>query len=207
MRVRATFGLAVVAAACATSARPPATGTPATTGTTASVPDSVLGIGSLRQDDITLRLSLPNVTVQLLPTAESVIRVLAPDSYLSVSNIVASKAAEIDARARPLQLRERQVWMVTFVGLTAGARFTPGDLAITQSGREFRPAAMVPITRGFGDGRLQPGEPQRALYLFADGLSLAQPMVVTVGGVQSSDWEALLRLIDREKALMRARKG
>jgi hypothetical protein len=206
--MRVVIALSLVAlAACATGPRPGAPDNAAAGGVAPpTVADSVQGIGSLRQDEISLRLALPNVSVQLLPTAESVIRVLAPDSYRTVSNIVVNKTAEIDARARPLQLRERQVWMVTFVGLAPGARFTPGDLTIAQSGREFRPAAMVPITRGFGDGRLQPGEPQTALYLFEDGLSLSQPMVVTVSGVRSSEWESVLRVIDREKALMRARK-
>jgi hypothetical protein len=207
-RAAAVVGFAAVVTACASGGGTAASTSSATSGTPpGTVTDSVQGTGSLRQDEISLQVALSNVGVQLLPTAESVIRVLAPDSYRTVSNIVVNRAAEIDARARPLQLRDRQVWMVTFVGLTPGARFTPGDLTIAQSGREYRPVAMIPITRGFGDGRLQPGEPQRALYLFEDGLSLSQPLTVTVAGVRSSEWEAILRTIDREKALMRARKG
>ncbi len=164
------------------------------------------GFGHLKQEEISIRLDLTNVTVQLVPMEESVIRVLAPDSYSFLHKMANDKAPEIEQRARVHGLQERHVWMVTFFGLAPGATFTPGDLTITQGGREFRPLEIIPLTSGFG-ARLRVNESQRALYLFDDGLNVSQPLTVAMGLVQNNDWEGILRAIDLEKAVIRGRGG
>jgi hypothetical protein len=211
--LRASAGAALAIATLAACTPPASTGAPPVSGIDPAQPpvrpDSgeliPPGRGSRRIDDIAIRLELGTVTVQLLPTSETVIRVLSPDSYESIRTLAASRGAEIERLARVYQLRERQLWLGTFHGQAPGARFTPTDLTITQAGRDFHPVEVVGLTTRFGEGRLQVGETQRGLYLLPDGLSLTQPMTVSMGSVRSSAWEGILRVIDREKALIRGR--
>jgi hypothetical protein len=165
-----------------------------------------VGLGHLKQDEISIKLDLTSLTVTLLPVEESVIRVVAPDSYRTLHKLVMDKAPDIERGARVHGLRERHVWMVRFVGLAAGAVFNPGDVTITQSGREFRPLEIYPLSTRFGS-RLNVTETQSALYLFDDGLDVAQPLTVAMGAVQSTDWEGISRVIEREKAAIRGRRG
>src|SRR5688500_19747096 len=68
---------------------PDAPGTPARPEqATADLP---VGFGTLHQEDIALRIQLPGVLVRALPLDESVIRVLSPDSYRGLHELVASR--------------------------------------------------------------------------------------------------------------------
>ena len=187
--------------AAADSARPTAT---ADTGVLAGLPP---GRGTLRQEEISIRLDLTDVTAQLLPLDESVIRVLSPDSYRAIRAVIAAHDGDLGRLTRQYHLRERQLWRVSFIGLANGARFTPRDLTLTQAGREFRPLDVVPLTRGFGSERLQAGQNEQGLYLFDDGLSLSQPLTASMASVRSMQWESILRVVERERVLIRQRGG
>jgi hypothetical protein len=163
------------------------------------------GFGTLKQEDVAVQIDLTDVRARLVPLDESVIRLLAPDSYASLRDLLASRRSEIDRLARLRGLRERNVWYVAFYGLAPEARFTPTDLTITTSGREFRPLEIIPVSSGWGSQRLSARETQSALYVFDDGLDLAQPLTVTMGPARSTRWRDVLQTIERERALVRAR--
>jgi len=163
------------------------------------------GYGTLRQDDISLLLKLETVVVRLMPLDESVTRVLAPDSYKSMHDLRASALAQTARDAAQFNLRERNIWLVEYNALVADAVFVPGDLIISAPGRDFRPLRIVPMTKGFGENRLQVRQPQRALYLFDDGMPLDQPLTVTIGAVTNTDWQTVERRIEGERAQVRAR--
>ncbi len=163
------------------------------------------GHGTLRQDDIAVKLELDNVLVKLIPLDENVIRVLSPDSYRALHDLLASKQATVSRYAALHGLHERNVWYVAFYGLAPDALFTPLDLTVSAPGRDFRPLEVIPLSPGFGQNRLQVREMQSALYLFDDGLPLNQPLTITMSGVTNANWQAIERNIEVERALVRTR--
>jgi hypothetical protein len=163
------------------------------------------GYGTLRQDDIAIALKLEGVLVKLIPLDESVIRVLAPDSYKSLHDLRQNRAGQLARRGAFSNLHELNVWWVEFNALSAEAAFTPGDLTVSEPGRDFHPVQVIELTKGFGQNRLQVRQPQRALYLFDDGMDLNQPLTATMGAATSSDWQAILRRIETERTQVRAR--
>ena len=163
------------------------------------------GYGTLRQDDISIKLSLEGVLVQLLPMNESVIRTLSPDAYRDLQNLRRSYSAQISAYASQYGLRDDNVWYVSFYGLAPDATFSPLDLIIRAPGRDFTPLHVIPITPGFGQNRLQVRVVQSAFYLFDDGLPLDQPLTVSMGDVTDNSWQITARKIAAEQAHIRAR--
>jgi hypothetical protein len=163
------------------------------------------GFGTLRQDDIAIKLQLSEVLVRLTPLEESVIRTLSPDSYRALRELVESRRPAITRLATQHGLLRGSVWYVSFYGLAPEAHFSPLELTVSSTGRDFRPVEVIPLSSGFGSQRLQPRETQSALYLFEDALDVNQPLTVSFGGQQSSSWAVTLRTIERERALIRSR--
>lgn len=170
-----------------------------------STVDLPVGFGTLHQDDLALRIQLPAVLVRAIPLDETVIRVLAPDSYRGLHELVASRQAEIDERARRYGVRQPSLWYFSYYGVQPDARFSPDEVVITSAGRVFRPLSILPLTPGFGEQRLEQRGVQTAIYIFDDGVDVNLPLTVSVQGVPSSGWESNLRRIERERALVRSR--
>ena len=163
------------------------------------------GFGTLRQDDVAIRMQVGQVQVRAIPLDESIIRVLAPDSYRSLRGLRESRRDAIERLAGRYLLRERNVWLVSFYGLAPDARFSPSELTLTASGRDYRPLEVLPLSSGFGEQRLQQHETQTALYLFPDGVNLSQPLNARMENAQDGSWAETLRRIDQERALIRGR--
>jgi len=186
---------------------------PSQTGTTAVAPveDSSAkigipaGYGSLRQDDIAIRLEPEGMIVRAIPLDESVIRLLTPDSYRALRDLEESNRRAIEAITRRSGNRAPDLWYVSFYGLEDNARFTPMDLTITSGGQDFRPIDVIPLSTGFGEQRLRQRETQSAVYVYPGDIDVDHPLTVTFQGLQSSVWELLLQRIERERALVRAR--
>lgn len=217
----ATAVLTAMAAGCAGAttppAPPPAPGlpgastrpvSPTTAGSdTAGLVLLPAGYGTLRQDDVAIRLQLPDVLVRLIPLDERIIRTLSPDSYRALRDLAESRRAQI-VRASALRGQQRsRVWYASFFGLAPDARFSPLELTVSSNGRDFRPIDLIPLSTNFGEQRLQPRETQSALYLFDDAVESDQPLTVTLGASSSDSWAATLRVIERERALIRSRAG
>ena len=164
-----------------------------------------IGYGTLRQDDIALRVQLATVLVKAIPLDESVIRTLSPDSYRALRGLLISRQGEVERVAQRYNLRDRNVWQISFFGVQADARFSPREVRVTSFGRDFRPLEVIPLTTGFGEQRLQPRETQSALYIFEDGLDVEQPLTLSVESGRTDAWDATLRTIERERALIRSR--
>lgn len=163
------------------------------------------GFGSLRQDDIAIRLEPQGLIVRAMPLDESIIRLLTPDSYRALRDLQESNRRTIDAIARRSGNRAPDVWYVSFYGLEENARFTPMDLTITSGGQDFRPLDVIPLSTGFGEQRLRQRETQSAVYLFPGEIDVDHPLTVSFQGERSAIWEQLLQRIERERALVRAR--
>ncbi len=200
----------IVVQACAppSSGNGSATGTPSpaaedTTGK-ASIPP---GYGSLRQDDIAIRLQPQGLIVRAIPLDENVIRLLTPDSYRALRELEESNRTAIERITRRSGGRRPAVWYVSFYGLQPEARFSPMELVITSAGQDFRPIDVVPLTTGFGEQRLRQRETQSAVYLFPGEVDVDHPLVVTFQGERDATWEQTLQRIERERALVRARSS
>jgi hypothetical protein len=205
---RAALLACTCAAACGAGTAPPGTAAapPGRISSDSTAATAIpAGLGTLRQDDISIVLQPQGVRVTAIPLDESVIRTLASDSYRSLRALLESRRQEIARRASMHGIREPRVWYVLFYGLAPDARFVPTDFTVSSGGRDYRPFDVVPISPGFGTQRLQPRETQKGLLLFDEGLDVSQPVIVTMGAERNPDWDGILRKIDAERAAIRAR--
>jgi hypothetical protein len=165
------------------------------------------GYGTLRQDQIAIRIQTNGLTVSAIPLEESVIRTLAPDSYRTLHALRESKKAAFEAIRSRTGLAGVQAWYVTFFNVQQGdARFDAFDLLIRSVGQDFRPVDALPLTPGFGDGRVAQRGQQSAIYAFDPQINLNQPLTVTALGQQSTIWgDSILQLIELERSLIWSR--
>lgn len=166
------------------------------------------GFGTLRLDDITVRLTLAGgLQVRATPLDERLIRLLSPDSYDAMRQIKQSRQRSVDSIADRMRLQKTSLWLVTFYGVEQGeARFSPQQFLITNVGRDFRPLDVLGLTAGFGDYRLKQRETQRALYVFDGQLDINQPLTARMENAESvTDWTSVLRRVEQERSAVRSR--
>lgn len=164
-----------------------------------------VGFGTLRQDDIAIRLELQGLIVRAIPLDENLIRLLTPDSYRALRDLQESNKQAIAAVTRRTGGRAPDLWYVSFYGVEPDVHFSPMELVITSSGRDFRALEVLPLSSGFGEQRLRQRETQSAMYLFDEAIDLDQPLTVTFQNVRDESWEQILTRVERERALVRAR--
>jgi hypothetical protein len=164
------------------------------------------GFGSLRRDDVALRVQSLGLIVTAIPLDEGVIRTLSPDSYQSLHTVRESRAKALDSISARMGQPSVQAWYVLFFNQEQGeARFDPSDFVIRSAGRDFRPLRVLPISPGFGDGRLPQRVQKTAIYAFDAGIDLSQPLSVTIGTQESSAWGDILQRLERERSLVWSR--
>lgn len=208
-----------LAGACRPPARPatrpgapPSAATPAnaaTGGASKGDTSEVLvspGYGTLRQDDIALRMTQFGLQVRAIPLDESVIRVLSPDSYRTLHELVASQRERLEEIRRRNGLASLSLWYISFFGVEQGeTRFSPMEVIVANVGRNFRPVDVIPLSPSFGLQRLRQREAQHGLYVFDGQVDVNQPLVISYETVSNSDWPTILQRIERERALVRSR--
>jgi len=163
------------------------------------------GYGTLRRDDIAVRLATGTIEVQVLPLDDQVTRLLAPDTYRSLTELVRSRAADLTGAAVRGSTQNPTLVMVTFLGVVPQARFNPEELTITSRGRLFRPIGIVPLSPTWSSFQLDARQQAAAIYLFDPGISFAEQLTVSYQGLSSDAWSHSLRLLDQERARVRAR--
>ena len=165
------------------------------------------GYGTLRQDQIAIRVQALGLTVSAIPLEESVIRTLAPDSYRSLHALRESKAASLAALAARNGVPAVQAWYVIYFNIQQGeARFDASDFLVHSAGQDYRPLDALPLTPGFGGGRVPQRGQQSAIYAFDPQINLDQPLTITSLGQQTTVWgDATLPLIERERSAVWSR--
>lgn len=158
------------------------------------------GFGSLRQDNIAIRLSTPTVALRALPLDERIIRLLAPDTYSSLVELRRSRAGEIASAARAAGADSVTVFVVTFFGIQPDTRFEPDQVYISSQNAFYRPIGIVPVSPRWSEGRLDQREQAVALYLFQPSIALLRPFVLYYADRSSDAWEATLRTLDAERS-------
>ncbi len=167
-----------------------------------------VGFGTLRQDDLALKVSpATGLQVRAIPLDERVIRLLSPDSYRSLRELLTSKDRELLAVKERNRLPSYSIWYVSFFAQEQGeTRFSPQEFIISNTGRDFRPLDMLPITPGFGEYRLRQRDVQSALLIFDGQLDVNQPLSALMESTPSAtDWNRVIQRIERERSLVRSR--
>ncbi len=167
-----------------------------------------VGFGTLRQDDIAIKVAPSSgLQVRAIPLDERIIRLLSPDSYRSLRDLQLSKAKELLAVKERNRLPNYSIWYVSFFAIEQGeTRFSPQEFIISNTGRDFRPLDIVPLTPGFGEYRLRQRDTQSALLIFDGQIDVNQPVTAIMESVPSvTNWNAVLQRIERERSLVRSR--
>ncbi len=210
-RVTGVIALAALAA-CAPAAQLPAQVPPA--GSVPALADTLdpnyipVGFGTLRQDDVAIKVSPGSgLQVRAVPLDERLLRLLSPDSYRSLRELVAGRQRQIDGVRERAGLSSTSLWYVSFYAVEQGeTRFSPSEFIISNVGRDFRPLDILPLTTGFGEYRLKQREVQSALFVFDGALDINQPLTAQLESVRSiTDWTAVLERVERERSLVRSR--
>ncbi len=171
----------------------------------AQTPLPPAGMGSLRQDDVAVRVDGRNVQVRVLPLDELILRLLAPDSYRPHHALREARDEEIHRTAQGYGVAEPVVFLVTVYATAEQAPFDPDALTIASRGRYFRPLGILPLSPQWHQHRVGQGETVSAIYVFEDGLALLEPFTVDYDGTTSDRWSRALPFIEQERARIAAR--
>ena len=190
-------------AACAPAHRAAAQSSNAAAQEASSLPPA--GFGSLRQDQVGVNLSTPNLRIRILPLEEEVIRLLSPDAYHSLHDMRESRLTEIRSAARAVGRDSVKTFMVTFFGMQPQTRFNPDDLLITSQNSIYRPIGHIAITPRFNENQVDAREQAAAIYLYEPGVQLQRPMTVAYGTAASDVWTATLTLLNTERTRVLSR--
>lgn len=163
------------------------------------------GYGTLKRDDVVVRFATGTVEIQCLPLDEQVIRLLATDTYQSLTQLIKSRADDIAAAEDRAGVDHPTLVLVTFYGLVPQARFNPEDLNISSRGRLFRPVGIVPLSPTWGSYQLDARQQAVAIYLFVDGITFRESLSISYQGLTNEAWGRALRLLDQERSRVRAR--
>jgi hypothetical protein len=163
------------------------------------------GYGTLKRDDIVVRFATGTVEIQFLPLDEHVIRLLATDTYRSLTQLIVNRQDDITAAAERAGVSDPTLVLVTFYGLVPQARFNPEDVNVTSRGRLFRPVGIVPLSPTWGSYQLEARQQAVAIYLFERGISFRETLSVSYQGLTNEAWARALRLLDQERSRVRAR--
>ncbi len=164
---------------------------------TAEIP---VGHGTLRRDDIAVRFSTDRLELQVLPLHESVIRLLAPDTYRSLRQLIQSQQSAIESAARSANVLRPSLVLVTFSGIVPQARFVPDDVNITSRGRLYRPLGIAPLSPQWSSQQIDPRQQATAIYLFDEGIAFREALTVTYERLANDAWAGSARLLEREHA-------
>jgi hypothetical protein len=163
------------------------------------------GYGSLRQDDLALRVRNAEIEVRVVPLDLRVTRLLARDSYESLNSLVQSRRRAIDSVASAAGISRPGLALVTFFGQQPGARYDPQNLSLLVRNRVYRPLGIVPFTPRFTSQQLEVREQVSAIYLFEESLPVTDDFSLSYAGLSSENWSRKQPTLDRERARVASR--
>ena len=161
------------------------------------------GFGTLHQDQFTLEVRDGDLLIKVTPLEESIIRLAAPDTYQRLRAMADSRAEQ--AR-RAVYSSEPELLLVSFFSYSPDTDYQPDDILLLNAGRQMRPVAVLPVTSGWGRGRLQQREIQNAIYVFDQDIDYGQPMSVRYGTRETQNWSAIIPVLERERARIRTER-
>lgn len=163
------------------------------------------GYGSLKQDNVNLRMGSSDVELRFLPLDERLLRLLATDSYQSLHGLVESKRAAIDSAARASGMSSPGIVLVSFFALRNGAMFDPQNVLLSYRGQLQRPAGVVATTGNFTSRQLDVRQSATGLLLYDEPLPVFERFEVQYGTTIGTWSDEILRRLEREKARVQSR--
>jgi hypothetical protein len=158
------------------------------------------GFGTLKMDDIALLFETNDLRIRILPLDERVLRLLAPDSYASLSGLKRLKTAEIDSAGRRYGVADPSLFLITVFALNDQVPFSPEDFTVESRGRLFRPFGFAPLSARWGERRLDRRAEAVAVTLFEPGIDLFADLTVSYGTASTTAWSRIIRRLDTERA-------
>ncbi len=192
---RWALGAAVAGwAGCAPAAAPGAVGGPVTEPRRAEGVDPARS-GSLTQGQISVRLTVRALQIEVTPLASWVLEAAAPDTRDRLQRIAEAHEVEV---ARLSGVSDPVLFLVSLSSRSQGTPFRPDDLHMVSRGLRERPLAIRPITPGWGSGRLSVQASEIAVYAYGSDLDLTRELTVAYLGVEDSSWSRKLMAIEVE---------
>lgn len=187
------FAFGVVGCAPAQSADAPASPSGTSRPQTAAV--GAGREGSLRQDQISVRMTAGELRIEVTPLASWVLEAAAPDTRRRLERVAAAHRSELALRAGD---SDAVLFLVSFSS-ERPADFVPEDLHIVSRGVRERPAAIVPVTPAWGERRLPRRATAMAVYAYGP-VDLSRELLVAYQGSEDSSWTRVLAVIEAERA-------
>lgn len=156
------------------------------------------GLGTLRQEDVSLALVSGDIRILATPLHESVARVTAPDTERRLAAVVASLPSGGSGDGSGL-------FLVSLFSDRPETRFDPEEVQLIAQGFRQRPESIEPLTPAWGERRIPQREQVMAVYRYASSIDLEAELVLVYGPDQSPPWSQLLPRIQAERARVRAR--
>ena len=170
----------------------------------AEAPDSVpSGLGTLVQDQITLRIQKDQLLIKVTPLNEEVIRLTAPDTYARLQGL-----ARVHGDRAAIGMGSPSLFLVSLFSYQPDVTYEPEDLLLVNRGIRYRPRGIAPITPSWGTQRLGQQETRMAVYTFDGGMDLETDLVVEYQELRNEVWrDRIIPLLKAEEAKVRARTG
>jgi hypothetical protein len=163
------------------------------------------GYGSLKQDNVSMRVASNDVEVRFLPLDERLTRLLAPDAYQSLHGLLQSRQREIDSLAQSTGLSNPGIVLVSFFGLRSGAPFDPQNVTLVYRGQLYRPQAILPQTGNFTGRQLDVRQSASGLLFFEQPVPVYERFEVQYGASIAAWNDEILRRIERERSRVQSK--
>ncbi len=160
-------------------------------------PDALARSGSLRQDQISVRVAAGDLRIEVTPLAAWVLEATAPDTGKRLHRIARTYRPEL---ARLSREEEPTLFLVSFSSIRPGTNFQPEDLHLISRGLRTRPLAIRAISPGWGTGRLSQQTTSVAVYAYSGTVELSRDLTIAYQGAENSSWSASVTVIEAERA-------
>jgi hypothetical protein len=171
-------------------------------GSVRAVSDDTLpppGYGTLRQDEVTMGMMSGPLRIQVTPLDESITTVTAPDTWERLSGMATAHRDRAPVGS--------MLFLVSFFSDQTGIRFVPEEVQLISRGIRMRPVAILPVTPGWGQRRLQQRQTEMAVYAFPEGIDLEADLQLAYQLEQTSSWAGIITRVQAERGRARGRAG
>ncbi|HEX3928233.1 MAG TPA: hypothetical protein VHW65_09545 [Gemmatimonadales bacterium] len=159
-----------------------------------------VGRGTVPLSNIQMQFRSNNLQIAFTPLNESVLRLLAPDSYRSLHGLLVSQQGKIDSIAHTNGIQDPGVAMVSLSALTANTRFDPELLTVSVHLQPDRPVGWIALGADFANQVLDARQQVTAIFVFAQRLPVNESFTVTYLDGASDDWQGRIQRLDQERA-------
>jgi hypothetical protein len=156
------------------------------------------GLGTLRQEDVSIALVSGDLRILVTPLAETITRVTAPDTERRLEAVVGSLPSQGVGDGSGL-------FLVTLYSDRPDTRFDPEEVQLIAQGFRQRPESIEPLTPTWGERRIGQREQVVAVYRYAASIDLEAEVVLAYGQDRSAPWSQVLPRIQAERARVRSR--